>query len=358
MFEGKVINKTSRAPVANARMDVCGTQLRLTTKLRSYEKPDTASRQTGGLDEGDIQVFEILRNVKDADYVRVKSDKLPGGEGWTCSRWKDSHYALLFDRVEKEGAATTNAQGEYSLDVAEKRLYRLQFVLKDYFDGESDRLLPPKKDVEVDLEAAPNSFQESYLIDRIKDFKNFSYNRDDGWYPYELPDVSVPQALPKQNNCSTMVEGLAIKAWKDARGDDFTWSLAKHNWMMITSTDYYYSPVTETVASGMGVEIDADELPPWTLVQGWRTQWSGGHNFFIVDVHPDTERILTLESNKAYEMDGPGFRMLGDIDNFEDFNPGKDWWKEAKLWTWRKFKETYPHRKMARLKVHDQRWVR
>jgi hypothetical protein len=338
---------------------VCGTQLRLTTKLRAFEKPDTASKQTGSLDEGDFRVFEILRNVSDADYVRVQSDELPGGEGWICARSKDSHYALLYDSVEKERAATTNAQGEYSVEVAEKRLHRLRFVLENHFDGESERLSPPRKDVEVELEEAPNSVNESFLIDRIDDFKNFSYNRDDGWYPYELPDVSVPQAPPRQNNCSTMVEGLAIKAWKDARGDDFTWCLTKHNRMMITSTDDYFSPVTETVASGLGIEINADDLPPpWTLVQGWKTQWTGGHNFFIVDVHPDTERILTLESNNTYEMDGPGFRMLGDIDNFVDFNPGKDWWKEATLWTWKNFKETYLHRKMARLKVHDQRWVK
>jgi RHS repeat-associated protein len=358
-FEGKAIDKVSRNPVANARVDACGTQLRLTMKLRTFEKPDTSSKQTGSLDEGDYRVFEILRNVSDADYVRVQSDKLPGGEGWVCSRSKDSHYALLYDSVEKEGATTTNAQGEFSVEVGEKRLHRLRFVIENYFDAESERLPPPRKDVEVELAAAPNSVKESYLIDRIDDFKNFSYNRDDGWYPYELPDVSIQQAPPRQNNCSTMVEGLAIKAWKDARGDAFTWSLAKHNRMMITSTDDYFSPVTETVASGLGIEIDADELPPpWTLVQGWKTQWTGGHNFFIVDVHPDTERILTLESNKAYEMDGPGFRMLGDIDNFKDFNPGKDWWKDAKLWTWDKFKETYAHRKMARLKVHDQKWVR
>jgi RHS repeat-associated protein len=358
-FEGKAIDKVSRNPVANARVDVCGTHLRLTMKLRTFEKPDTSSKQTGSLDEGDYRVFEILRNVSDADYVRVQSDKLPGGEGWVCSRSKDSHYALLYDSVEKEGATTTNAQGEYSVEVGEKRLHRLRFVIENYFDAESERLSPPRKDVEVELEAAPNSVKESYLIDRIDNFKNFSYNRYDGWYPYELPDVSIQQAPPRQNNCSTMVEGLAIKAWKDARGDAFTWSLAKHNRMMITSTDDYFSPVTETVASGLGIEIDADELPPpWTLVQGWKTQWTGGHNFFIVDVHPDTERILTLESNKAYEMDGPGFRMLGDIDNFKDFNPGKDWWKDAKLWTWDKFKETYAHRKMARLKVHDQKWVR
>jgi RHS repeat-associated protein len=358
-FEGKAIDSASRNPVTNARVDLLGTQLRLTRKLSTFEKPDTKSKQTGSLNEGDYRVFEILRNVGDADYVRVQSAGLPGGEGWICARSKDSHYALLYDSVEKEGVATTNAQGEYSVEVADKRLYRLRFVIENYFDGESLSLSPPKKDVEVELEAAPNSVKESFLIDRIDDFKNFSYNREDGWYPYELPGVSIQQAPPRQNNCSTMVEGLAIKAWKDARGDDFTWSLAKHNRMMITSTDDYFSPVTETVASGLGIEIDADDLPPpWTLVQGWKTQWTGGHNFFIVDVHPDTERILTLESNKAYEMDGPGFRMLGDIDKFTDFNPGKDWWKDAKLWTWKKFKETYLHRKMARLKVHDQRWVR
>jgi RHS repeat-associated protein len=358
-FEGKAVDKVSRNPVANARVDLLGTQLRLTMKLRTFEKPDTASKQTGSLDEGDYRVFEILRNVSDADYVRVQSDKVPGGEGWVCSRSKESHYALLHDSVEKEGATTTSAQGEYSVEVGEKRLHRLRFVIENYFDAESERLSPPRKDVEVELEPAPNSVKESYLIDRIDDFKNFSYNRDDGWYPYELPDVSLAQAPPRQNNCSTMVEGLAIKAWKDARGDAFTWSLAKHNRMMIASTDDYFSPVTETVASGLGIEIDADELPPpWTLVQGWKTQWTGGHNFFIVDVHPDTERILTLESNNTYEMDGPGFRMLGDIDDFKDFNPGKDWWKSATLWTWDKFKETYAHRKMARLKVHDLKWVR
>ncbi len=358
-FEGKAIDKVSRNPVADARVDVYGTQLRLTMKLRTFERPDTASKQTGSLNEGDYRVFEILRNVGDADYVRVQSEGLPGGEGWVCARSKESHYALLHESVEKEGAATTNAQGEYSVDVSDKRLYRLRFVIANFFDAESERLSPPRKDVEVELEAAPNSVKESYLIDRIDDFKNFSYSRHGGRYPYELPGVGIQQAPPRQNNCSTMVEGLAIKAWKDARGDDFTWSLAKHDRMMITSTDDYFSPVTETVASGLGIEIDADDLPPpWTLVQGWKTQWTGGHNFFIVDVHPDTERILTLESNSAYEMDGPGFRMLGDIDDFENFNPGKDWWKDAKLWTWEKFKETYLHRKMARLKVHDLRWVR
>ncbi len=382
-LRGEVLEKTSRSPVANARVDLLGTQLRLTAKLFSYEKPDTASRKVGALEEGDYQVFEILRNIKDADYVRVKSAKLPDGEGWVCSRWKDDHCALLHDKLEKEGAAATDARGEYSLDVAEKRLHRLRFVLKDYFDGESARLLPPANNVETELEAAPNSIQESFLIARIKDFKDFSYVPKMGGlprYPYQLPGFSLPQAPPKENDCCSFVEGLMVKAWKDARADEFTWSLAKHYRMMVAADDYY-SPVSEIADSKMGVEIDAQELPPpWTVVQGWKEtnetskkgKWEWGHTFFIVDVHEDTGRVLTLESTATWrekkgepgemveyvKMHGPGFRMLGDIDEFKDFNPGKDWWKEKDLWTWEKLKEDRPYRKMARLKVHDQRWVR
>jgi len=388
-FEGKAIDEASRAPVANVRVDVCGTQLRLTMKLPTFERPDTRSKQTGSLNEGDYRVFEIARNVGDADYMRVQSAGLPGGEGWICSRSKNSHYALLHDSVEKEGAATTNAQGEYNVEVADKRLYRLRFVIENYFDAESERLSPPRKGVEVELEAAPDSIKESYLIDRIDDFKNFSYVPKKGdlpRYPYELDDtkkIKLPQAPPRENDCCSFVEGLAVKAWKDARGDELSWNTAKHNRMMITSlasTDEFFSPVAEIVDSGMGVEVDANELPPpWTVVQGWRKvngkeacevgNMTGGHTFFIVDVHEDTGRVLTLESTATWhkgevetiehlKMYGPGFRMLGDIDEFKDFNPGKDWWKEKNLPTWESLKEDRPCRKMARLKVHDQRWVR
>ncbi|HET7270396.1 MAG TPA: RHS repeat-associated core domain-containing protein, partial [Rubrobacter sp.] len=365
-LEGKVIDKASRNPVANARVDVCGTQLRLTMKLPTFEKPNTASKQTGSLDEGDYRVFEILRNVGEADYVRVQSAGLPGGEGWVCSRSKDSHYALLHDSVEKEGAATTNAQGEYSVEVADKRLYRLRFVLKDYFDAESERRSPPAKNIDVELEAAPDGVMESFLIDRIDDFKNFAYvpkeREGDPQYPYQLDDtkkVDLDQAPPRENDCCSFVEGLAVKAWKDARGDELSWDLAKHNRMMITSTDDYFSPVTEVVDSDMAVDIDNEKLPPpWTIVQGWNAQYTSGHTFFVLDVHPDTERVLTLESNKTFGMDGPGFRTLGDIDDFKDFNPGKDWWKDKRLENWEAFKKRYPNRKMARLKVYGQRWVR
>lgn len=387
---GKVIDKASRNPVAGVRVDVCSTQLKLTMKLNSYEKPDTASKKIGFLNEGDYPVLQIVRNVRDADFVLVKAEKLPNGEGWICSRSKESHYALLFDGVEKEGAATTSAQGEYSVDVAEKRLHRLRFVLEDYFDNQSGRLLPPARNVEVELEVAPNSVRESYLTDRIKDFKGFDYVPQKGGlprFPYQLEDtkkLKLPQAPPKVNDCCSFVESLAVKAWKDARGDEISWDLEKHNRMMIAKArkdpNDWYSPVSEVIDSDMGVEIDAEKLPPpWTVVQGWKKtsgkkaceagNLTSGHTFFIVDVHEETGRVLTLESTATWrkgevdtiehvKMYGPGFRMLGDIDDFKDFNPGKDWWKDKDLPTWDELKKDRPCRRMARLKVHDVRWVR
>ena len=88
---------------------------------------------------------------------------------------------------------------------------------------------------------------------------------------------------------------------------------------MITSKKDYYSPVTALIESNMAIEIDIDTLPPpWTLVQGWDDAFAKGHSFLIIDVHPETRRVLVLESNSpdAYmgngvpKKDGPQFREL------------------------------------------------
>jgi rubredoxin len=165
----------------------------------------------------------------------------------------------------------------------------------------------------------------------------------------------------------------------------------------------------------MADPVDPDALPHgWTIVQGWRSAdvSKGGHTFLIVDVHRETERVLILESNYAFGMNGPGFRELGDVEafmrrwrcpagdylydpaagdpdrgvppgtSFEDpvlpagwvcpvsghpkaafrplCEPPRDWWKEPKLQTWTDLRRRYPdgHRAMARLRIHDLAWVR
>src|SRR4029453_1804645 len=132
----------------------------------------------------------------------------------------------------------------------------------------------------------------------------------------------------------------------------------------------------------------------------------------------ETGRLLTLESNLTFWMNGPGMHSLGDLDRFmgsqwrcpvdgyvyapargdpehgvpvgtpftagswwdplqeavpDDWTcprsgtakalftphcqPPRDWWKRPYLKTWDETKAAYPQRRMARLKVWDLRWV-
>ncbi len=207
---------------------------------------------------------------------------------------------------------------------------------------------------------------EAALIGLLNHFRGYEYSLGDARYPYPLSGVpGTPLEPPKTNNCCTFVEALLVRAWSDVHGSAFQWSAERHRQMMIVSTADMFSPVTAIVEAGMGEAIaDADALPePWTIVQGWRRSgetddaWGGGHTFLILDSHPDTRRVLSLESNKAYRMNGPGFRMHGDLDAFEDQHPGSRWWENEAVWTWEKFRHTYPHMKLAKLDVEDVKWV-
>ncbi len=104
---------------------------------------------------------------------------------------------------------------------------------------------------------------------------------------------------------------------------------------------------------------DLDALPePWTLVQGWRAGFKGGHTFLVLDSDERTGHILTLEANSAYNLNGVGFRHLGNISEFPDMHPGERWWADSGLWTWKQFRKSYPNMKMAELYVYDMSWVR
>lgn len=355
----RVVNKNNNDRVKDARVDLYKALVKISQHINCYIKPDKKSEKLGQLEEGDYPIIEFNQNG-DTEYVKVQSDKIENGEGWICLRTQKYHYGLVFNQREKENIVKTSPEGEFSIDVDEEQLYMARVVLKDYFDAESKWIIPIGSDI-IKMIPTDKSVMESAIIDRLNDFKNFTYNLDDASYPYTLPDVNIQIAPPnpKQNNCCTFVEGLLVKAWKDAQGSEFNWSSEKHKKMMIQSTTDYYSPVTAIIESNMGIEINENELPPpWTIVQGWKSQWSGGHTFIIVDVHKSTQRILTLESNSSYKMNGPGFRQLGDIDKFADCNPGKNWWKNAALWDWGKFKEVYLFRRMARLKIYDLKWVK
>ena len=208
---------------------------------------------------------------------------------------------------------------------------------------------------------AQNSFDsstinESALINLVKKFEDHRYSRDNIYYPYELPGVSLSQGPPHTTNCCTFVEALLVKAWAD-NNRDFKWNSHCHAQMMINSDDLF-APVTVTVDSGMAEEVSADSLPgPWTIVQGWHVLGKQGHTFLVVDYHEPTGRVLTLEANSAYKMDGVGFRNIGNIKEF-GCKPPENWWEREDLWTWDRLKSYYPDLKQARLKVKNLSWSR
>jgi hypothetical protein len=122
--------------------------------------------------------------------------------------------------------------------------------------------------------------------------------------------------------------------------------------------DDFFSPVTACIDAEIADSVE-DETPPqaWTVIQGWRRQWRGGHTLIIVDHHYETDRILTLESNSGYRLDGVGFRALGNLRDLGE-RPPENWWEDDRSWTWERFRSTYRFRKQAALKVSDRSWSR
>jgi hypothetical protein len=199
---------------------------------------------------------------------------------------------------------------------------------------------------------------ESFLLKRLRDFADFTYTKSDAHYPWPLPGVKVP-TQKRQNNCCTFVEALVVKAWEDAVGERLQWNLMRHQQMMINGPgNDIYSPVTALVEAGIAVRVESSRKappPPWTVIQGWRSQspLSGGHTFILVGHR--NGKVLTLESNESFGLKGVGFRGLGHAERF-GFSPPPRWWEKAEVWDWEKLRTTYPHHQLARLKVDSLQW--
>ena len=146
-----------------------------------------------------------------------------------------------------------------------------------------------------------------------------------------------------------------VKAWQNTF-NDFVWDNQQHGQMMIYSAKDYFSPVSCLIENHMAISRDANSAPePWTVIQGWKSQWKGGHTFIILDYHQETDRVLTLESNSAYQLNGVGYRMIGNLSKYN--HPSSTWWKNDALWTWERVKQVYAFRKMAKLNVANVNWV-
>lgn len=284
-------------------------------RLKGFEESDTNSQLEGYVEPGKYPIVEVKKNYpsQDTDYILILAPHLGAGDTWICSRWKDQEYATI-----AEAPAKTDHTGLFDND-----------------DG---------------------AIAESDLLSVLPGFYDFTYDLDEARYPSPLPGVKVPIAPPAQNNCCTFVEGFLVEAWAKAK-PGFQWSNQRHAQMMIYSADDFFSPITGLVEAEMAIPAaDVDAPPaPWSVIQGWRNQWRGGHTFFVVDHHEPTDKILTLESNSAFGLNGVGFRGIGNLRDVGG-KPPTEWWEQDGLWTWQRLIATYRFRHMATLKVKDISW--
>lgn len=281
-------------------------KIRINQELKTFVDADTQSTAIGILKVGEYDIIEIKNNYPNAstDYIMLTDTEQKNV--WICSRYQETSYASI---------------------------------------------IQPTLDFNNDSYA----IEEEALTKLLPLFNSFTYDLDRPTYPFQLSGCVLPQSTPAQNNCCTFVEALVVKAWEDSI-NNFSWNNACHGQMMILSNDYF-SPVTCLVEQKMALLVDDEnQVPqPWTVIQGWKTQWTGGHTFIIIDYDSVTDRVLTLESNKAFNLNGVGYRMIGSI--AENPKPPKSWAQNDSLWTWTTMKSVYKFRKQAKLKVKNISWI-
>lgn len=199
---------------------------------------------------------------------------------------------------------------------------------------------------------------ESALSALLPVFSDYTYNFQSVRYPWAIPGVSLPLAPPKLINCCTFVEALVVRAWANTHGAAFLWNSRRHSQMMISTGDDLFSPVTAVIESEMGTAVPAGQPPTaWCVAQGWRTSTSG-HTFIILARHAPSDRVLTLEANQAYSLNGVGYRKLGNLRDFPGCRPPARWWENSAAPLWRDIVATYANGlKLAKLNVLGPSWA-
>lgn len=199
---------------------------------------------------------------------------------------------------------------------------------------------------------------ESALTALLPAFSDYTYNLQSVRYPWQIPGVSLPLAPPKLINCCTFVEALLVRAWANTHGGAFAWNSGRHAQMMISTGDDLFSPVTAAIQSEMATPIPPGQPPTsWCVAQAWRSSTSG-HTFIILARHAPTDRVLTLEANQAYSLNGVGYRNFGNLRNFPGCRPPARWWENPAAPLWRDIVARSANGlKLAKLNVTGPSWA-
>ena len=284
-------------------------------RLKGFIEQNTRSQFETWVARGRYECTEYRRNYpnENTDFARLDIDTLADGDTWICTRWKNSIYAEIDDPA------------------------------------------PPPQQLELP-EAHADGMPEALLIDLLPEFEAFNYIPRGARYPYALDGISIKLAPPQVNNCCTFVEALVIKAWQN-HNVDFRWDRQGHADIMIMGSDLF-SPVNVLVNREIALPLDENAAPAaWSVIQGWSADNRRGHTFIIVAHHVESDRVLTLESNNGYGLDGVGYRSLGGLNQHPAKQAPERWWENANAPTWQQVRRAYPRRRLCALKVNNPQWA-
>ena len=127
-------------------------------------------------------------------------------------------------------------------------------------------------------------------------------------------------------NCTQFTTFMVSQAFKTKWSSD-QWARWQNTGMQKKTLDVpNYGP---RVALDWGIGTTAPGDGPW-LIQYFTA--TGGHSLIVLVHDQETDKILTLESNSYYNIDGTGW---GGIGNLRDIpNPGPNW-KDKTTQTWK-----------------------
>jgi len=169
--------------------------------------------------------------------------------------------------------------------------------------------------------------------------------------PSNPPGMTLKNIGDATTNCCTMTGWLLGWAFAGVSFTSAQWSL----WM-VSSTDSSQVPIVPNwgprVAIEWGAATTAPGDGPWLIQYFTET---GGHSLIVVAYDEETDKILTLESNSAYGLDGCGWGQIGNLRDV--LNPGPDWTnKVTQTWTSRFGSKVALH--IARLHITGvQEWL-
>jgi len=180
-------------------------------------------------------------------------------------------------------------------------------------------------------EAAPKaltSIKMKDLVALFPDVEKQTYSLTKGQTPVQPNGVRLsPSVVGKETtNCTQFTTFLVSQAFKTKWTSD-QWARWQNTGYQKKTLDVpNYGP---RVALDWGVATTSPGDGPWLIQYFTET---GGHSLIVLVHCSETDKILTLESNSHYRIDGVGWAGIGNLRDVP--NPGADW-RSKTTQTWK-----------------------